>query len=157
MSGISARLVIIGTGPLESDLKELAMSLGIRNRVSFLGRIEESELINYYAACTLLALPSVSQTECYGLVQAEAMMSGKAVVNTNLPTGVPWISLHEQTGLTVPPGDVEALRDAINRLLSNQTWREDLGNAAKIRAQQHFTLPAHCQAMENLYASLLAK
>lgn len=157
MSGINARLVIIGTGPLENNLKELALNLGILDRVCFLGRIEETELINHYAACTLLALPSVGTTECYGLVQAEAMMCGKPVVNTNLPTGVPWVSLHELTGLTVEPGDVEALRGAINRLLSNQSWREELGKAAKIRAHQHFTLSAQCQSLESLYENLLEK
>jgi glycosyltransferase involved in cell wall biosynthesis len=88
----------------------------------------------------LFALPSVARSEAFCIVQIEAMEAGVPVVNTSLDSGVPYVSLHEQTGLTLPPGDSGALPTALNRLLDDSDMRRSFGSAARQRARQEFAL-----------------
>jgi glycosyltransferase involved in cell wall biosynthesis len=75
------RLVIAGDGALRARLEQLAADLGIGNRVSFLGRIPDAELIAWYQACDLFVLPSAAM-EGFGMVTVEAMACGAPVVGT---------------------------------------------------------------------------
>lgn len=135
---VDTRLWIVGTGPLENELKALALSLGIGDRVTFWGRLEDEAVVDLMSACSVLALPSISRAEGFGLVQIEAMACGKPVLNTSLETGVPWVSQDGMTGLTVPPADAEALRRALIRLLGDREWRHGLGEAGRRRAKAEF-------------------
>jgi len=83
------------------------------------------------------------------------MAAGLPVVNTKLDSGVPFVSLHEQTGLTVPPCDSEALAVAINRLLNNPDLRRSLGEAARQRARQEFSLDVMTSRTLALYQSVI--
>lgn len=157
MRSIDAQLVIVGEGPLENELKALANDLGIAQRVHFTGRLSDSVLTSMYKASDVFVLPSTQRTECFGLVQIEAMLSGVPVINTSLPTGVPWVSQHEVTGLTVKPGDVDELAGAIARLLANEKQRTEYGSSARIRALENFTLSHQVRATSELYANLLAR
>lgn len=156
MKKLDAKLVIVGEGPLEAELKHLADSLGIAGKIHFSGRIPDTALAHLYKACDVFVLPSTQRTECYGLVQVEAMLSSVPVINTALPTGVPWISQDLLTGLTVPPGDVEELVKAISKLLEDHELRKKLGQAGRKRALENFTLRQQIAATTQLYASLLS-
>jgi rhamnosyl/mannosyltransferase len=157
MKKIDANLVIVGEGPLEGELKHLAENLGLGGKVHFVGRVSDVELAHFYRACDVFVLPSTQKTECYGLVQVEAMLSGVPVVNTSLPTGVPWISQDQYTGLTVPPGDVDELIRAISRLLSDRALRIALGQAGQKRALENFTLRQQIAATSQLYTNILSR
>lgn len=135
-------LFIAGTGAEEQDLRALAHTLRIAHRVHFLGRRMDAELRAAYADCDLFVLPSVANSEAFGIVQLEAMASGKPVINTALPTGVPQVSIHGETGLTVPPGDVEALANAIELLLRDEALCHRYGEAARQRVKAYFSLQA---------------
>ena len=88
--------------------------------------------------CDFLVLPSVANSEAFGLVQLEAMVYGKPVINTSLPTGVPHVSLDGETGLTVPPESETALAKAMQTLISDADLRSRYGAAAKKRVETVF-------------------
>lgn len=155
MKNINANLVLVGEGPLRGELEQLVADLGMKNRVRFLGRVSDEKLASLYKASSIFVLPSTLSTECFGLVQVEAMLAGKPVVNTSLPTGVPWVSVHGETGLTVPPGDEKCLSEAIEKLISNSVLREKLGQQALLRAQSLFTLEQHVKAVSDVYQEFL--
>ncbi|CAN5675026.1 glycosyltransferase [soil metagenome] len=155
MKSVKGQLMLVGEGPLRSELESLAKELGIADRVHFAGRVSDQDLAYAYKKSSIFVLPSTLPTECFGLVQVEAMLSGKPVINTNLPTGVPWVSIHNETGMTVPPNDVSALSEAITGLLDNNQLRQKLGKQARERAQSMFTLKRHVSAVSDLYGELL--
>jgi rhamnosyl/mannosyltransferase len=84
------------------------------------------------------------------------MAAGLPVVNTSLDSGVPFVSLHEQTGLTVPPANSKALAAAINRLLDNDELRAAYGTAARKRARSEFSLDSMASRTSDLYDQVMA-
>ena len=136
----NAELFLAGTGVLEPELKQRAEALGIASRVHFLGRRMTPELRDMFADCDIFVLPSVANSEAFGIVQLEAMYYGKPVINTALPTGVPLVSIGGETGLTVPPSDAQALADAMETLLSDDALRAKYGAAARDRVLREFSL-----------------
>ncbi len=155
MQGIGARLLVVGTGYLDSRLRQQAEALGIEGQVEFLGELPSDELVAYLHASALLALPSVNRSESFGLVQIEAMACRKPVVSTNLPTGVPWVNQDGRTGLIVPPADPTALRAAILRLLDDADLRRQYGEAGRARVESEFTHEVHTRRMLKLYGEVL--
>lgn len=131
-------LFIAGAGELEYSLKHYAETHRIDNRVHFLGFLPDEKLRQAYADCDIFVLPSVAKSEAFGIVQLEAMVYGKPVINTNLPSGAPCVSLDGQTGITVPPSDAEALAEAINKLAADRRLREMYGNNAAERVKLCF-------------------
>jgi glycosyltransferase involved in cell wall biosynthesis len=127
LAEVKATALLVGLGPCLSDLKGLATQLGIEDRTYFLGEVSQFELIALYHSCDIFVLPSVSQQETFGFVQLEAMACGKPVVSTDLPSGVPWVNRHRETGFVVPPQDVPALRAALERLVADPELRRQMG------------------------------
>ena len=154
MEGVDAKFLIIGEGYLKENLQKLVGKLKIENKVFFLGRVTDDELLAYYYACDVFVLPSIAKTEAFGLVQLEAMACGKPVINTNLPTGVPYVSQNEPTGLTVPPKDSKALTKAINILLNNENLRKKYGENGRKRIEKHFTKEMMIERVFNIYKKL---
>ncbi|MGN0592388.1 MAG: glycosyltransferase [Ruminococcus sp.] len=142
-------LFLVGTGALEASLKEQAEQLP--QKVHFLGTLPDDALKAAFADCDLFVLPSVANSEAFGIVQLEAMVYGKPVINTALPTGVPYVSLHEKTGMTVPPEDAAALAQAIQTLADNPALRQQYGEAAARRVRQNFS---EADVLEKIYQAL---
>ena len=154
MRDVNGRLLIVGDGPLREKLQSLASSLGLSDKIVLVGELQNLDVVPFYHAADVFALASVARSEAFGIVQIEAMAAGLPVVNTSLDSGVPFVSLHEQTGLTVPPGNPEALSSAINRLLDNDELRRSLGVAARIRAHQEFALATMASRTVDLYRAV---
>ena len=151
MAGTPARLVVAGNGPQAAELRQLAGALDVAGRVTFLGQVPDSDLVALYHACDVLALPSVTRAEAFGMVQIEAMACGKPVVSTNLPSGVPWVNQHGESGLVVPPGDADALARALTTLVSDAALRQRLGAGAHRRVQAEFTVRRMAERTVALY------
>lgn len=149
-----AHLVVLGSGPLQASLEQLAEPC--RDRITFIPLLRDPDLAAMYKACDLFVLPSVENSEAFGIVQLEAMVTGKPVVSSDLETGVTYINQHEQTGLVVPRRNVDALADAINTLLADDDLRHRYGKYARERVLREFTLDAMLNRTLGLYKSLLA-
>ena len=157
MENMKARLWIVGTGPLEASLKRLAMEKGIADRVLFLGHVPDEDLIAYYHACDVFALPSITNQEMFGLVQLEAMACGKPVVSTDLPTGVPWVNQHGKTGYCVAPGNPKELTSALQHLMSSSELRSEMGAAGRARVEQQFSSATMAEGMLQVYQEVLSQ
>lgn len=138
MKGIDAILLIVGGGVLEKEIKGKVQVAGLEKNILFIKNLSDQELKWCYQHANIFVLPSVEKTEAFGLVQLEAMLFGVPVINTSLSTGVPSVSLHNETGLTVPPRDSVALRDAIQKLLSDESLARTMGESGKKRAEEVF-------------------
>ncbi len=151
---VDASLVIIGTGPLEQELKDRARHLGIEQKVKFCGNVVD--LQKYYASSDVFVLPSISRAEAFGVVQMEAMAAGLPVVNTDLDSGVPEVSVDGVTGFTVPPRDASALAAAINRILNDADLRAKLGGAGQARVRECFSLETMVENTNRIYREVLS-
>jgi glycosyltransferase involved in cell wall biosynthesis len=155
MVDVRGKLLLIGGGPLRTQLEQLAGQLGVADKVIFAGEIQNAQVAPCYHAADVFALPSVARSEAFGIVQIEAMAAGLPVVNTSLDSGVPFVSLHEKTGLTVRPGDAKALAGAINRLLDDPGLRKAFGSAGVQRAQREFSVQSMAARTLDMYHAVL--
>jgi rhamnosyl/mannosyltransferase len=146
-----AELVVIGDGPLRSDLERLARELGVAERVHLIGELQNAEVPPYYFASDLYLLPSIARSEAFGIVQIEAMACGLPVINTDLPSGVPYVSRHGESGLTVPPSDAGALAHAIGELLASPSTRQRMAEAGRARVERDFSKEVLARQILELY------
>ncbi|MBR1592239.1 MAG: glycosyltransferase [Ruminococcus sp.] len=135
----NCELFISGTGVLESKLKEMTKKYNIGDIVHFLGFLPDEQLKQAYADCDIFVLPSSAKSEAFGIVQLEAMVYGKPVINTRLDSGVPYVSIHGRTGFTVAPSNPAQLAKAIDILAKNKKLREKFGKNAAMRVKNNFS------------------
>jgi 1,2-diacylglycerol 3-alpha-glucosyltransferase len=145
-----ARLVIVGQGPAEEALKEIARKLGIAPWVRFAGYRPHGEMADVYAAADLFLF--ASQTESQGLVTVEAMAAGRPVVAVRGP-GTLDVLAGEQGGLLCPP-DAAAFAAQVLRLLHDPLLYAQKVREARQRAEGYSSM-AMGRRMLALYESLL--
>lgn len=130
-------LSIAGGGPLEATLRERAAQPDLAGRVTFVGHLSGERLAEHVRSLDVLAVPSLPRpgwVEQFGRVAVEALASGVPVVASDsgaLP------EVLQDAGLLVPPGDVEALRDALVRVGTHPEVRDELVVAGLLRAQDY--------------------
>jgi glycosyltransferase involved in cell wall biosynthesis len=117
-------LVVVGDGPLRDQVP------------GALGFVPHDELERRFERAAVVACPS--HREGFGVVCAEAMAHGRPVVAGNVG-GLRDLVVHEETGLLVEPGNVEALRGALRRLLADESLRRRFGDEGRARIAEHFT------------------
>lgn len=155
MCGLDATLLVVGDGELRGALAARIAALGLGDRVVLVGEAEDVR--PYFAACDVFVLPSTHRSEAFGIVQLEAMAAGKPVVSTRLGNGVDWVNAHELTGLTVPPGDVAALREAIGRLIASPALCTRFGENGRRRVEQGFTADVAAESVLAVYGELVRR
>ncbi|HLH76662.1 MAG TPA: glycosyltransferase [Candidatus Binataceae bacterium] len=157
MRQVNATLLIVGDGPLRPALQRQVVEAGLSRRVFFIGELDRRQITPYYHACEVFALASVARSEAFAIVQLEAMAAERPVVNTALATGVPFVSPHGVSGLTVAPRDAGALAGAINRLLADPAARARCGRAGAQRVAQLFSRERMVAQTLSLYDELLGE
>lgn len=136
-----AVLLIMGDGKYREVLEEQIKNGNLQDKVVLLGEIKDKTLKNeIFSACDIFLLPSIQRTESFAIVQLEAMRHGKPVINTNLGTGVNYVSVDRETGLTVEPKNVKQLTNAINEMLNNDELRLQCGRNARKRVEEFFDI-----------------
>ncbi|MFY9413268.1 MAG: glycosyltransferase [Tepidanaerobacteraceae bacterium] len=148
----SARLVIVGDGPLEESLKEMCARLGITDNVAFMGYRPDVESLE--ADFDVFVLPSIS--EGLGLALLEAMALGKPAVATETG-GIPEVIKHEANGMLVPPGNDKYLAEAIIKVLSDKELAKSLGLAAQKTVFERFSSRTMIEKVEKLYMEILRR
>lgn len=143
MAAVDGTAVIVGEGPEHARLSARIRALGLGGRVLLAGRQPRSRVKALLHAARVFAFPSVSPAEAFGIAQIEAMACGLPVVNTALPTAVPWVARDGQEAVTVPPADAGALAVALSALLDDPERAAALGAAAKARVRAEFTEAAY--------------
>jgi glycosyltransferase involved in cell wall biosynthesis len=148
----SVHYVIVGSdeGDYADRLKELAHELKIADRVHIVGFRDPVQ--PYLASFDLYVHPALM--EGFGIAVVEAMAMGKAVVATTTG-GLPEVVAQGETGLLVPPGDVESLAATVVSLLEDKVRCEQMGRNGRARAQEQFGLEASVLRVEQLYGGVL--
>ncbi|NES80686.1 MAG: glycosyltransferase family 1 protein [Moorea sp. SIO2B7] len=152
--------LIIGGGsrPGRSDgierkrIESIVRELGISEKTHFPGRIEDDDLPLYYAAADVCVVPS--HYEPFGLVAIEAMACGTPVIASDVG-GLQFTVVDEETGLLAPPQNVEGFAIAIDRILSNSQWRDQLGINARKRVEEKFSWNGVASQLGELYNKLI--
>ena len=144
------RFVIAGEGSLRQELEQQVNSLGIKNRIEFLGY--RKDIVNLLQEIDLLVLPSLY--EGLPLVVLEAGAMGKPVIATNVD-GSPEVIINKETGLIIPPEDSTALKDALELFLKDRRLPQELGENAIMHIAENFSHKKQIAETESLYLKLM--
>lgn len=146
----SIPFVIVGDGELSSDVR-LRVDKSKKN-ITLIDRfVNEDEKKYLLKNSKFMVFPSIYPSEAFGILQLEAMVYGKPVINTYLPTGVPWVSVHNKSGLTVQPSDAEDLAKNIRMLYENTELYKELCIGARERVLGNFTSEKVNKKLYELY------
>lgn len=132
------RLVVAGDGDLRPGYEARAAQLGLGGRVDFLGSVLDADLAEVYRAGDVVAFPSVSRAEAFGLVALEAAACGRPVVASDLP-GVRVVVRAGDTGLLTTPGDADALAHGLRAVLADRERADEMGRRARARVERDLT------------------
>jgi len=152
--------LIIGGGsrPGQSDgierdrIEGIVEELGMSEFTHFPGRLSPEVLPNYFGAADVCVVPS--HYEPFGLVAIEAMACGTPVIASDVG-GLQFTVKTEETGLLVPPKNVEAFANAIDRVLLNPDWQQQLGQAARRHIEEKFSWDGVASQLSDLYLQLM--
>lgn len=147
---IDVRVVIVGSGSEKARYEAQAKALGVAERVIFAGSVPFEQLPDVYRAADIHVLPSIDRSEAWGLVTIEAAASGIPSIVSNLP-GVRTVIIPGETGLLVFPGDVDSLREAIQKLVHDVPLRKQMGQRARQRAQERYDDRHLLQRLREIY------
>lgn len=147
-----AELLLAGEGSSQAPLHALAAQLELGESVRWLGWLQGSELQARFARARFQVVPSLWE-EPYGMVACEAAALGlPALVSSS--GGLREIVVPGETGLWVPPGAVHELAEAMLGLWESPSWAEELGQKARLRAEQEFCLERSLRDLLSCYQRL---
>ena len=150
------QIIIGGKGPLMESLTNLIAELGVQDRVTLLGFVEDEDIPDYFEVCDMFCLSSIWKTEAFAIVQIEAMSCGKPIVCTHIPaSGVSWVNQNEVSGLVVEAEDEVALANAIKRISTDANLQKKLSEGSKNRYEEYFTRKKMTEKCLDIYKDVL--
>ncbi len=149
-------IVIVGAGPVESNLKLQAERLKLRD-VHFLGSLPDEDKVVLLDLSYATIFPSHLRSEAFGLSLVEAAMFGKPMISCEIGTGTSYVNLNGETGLVVNPNSSEELAKAMTTLWVTAELTARFGNAALLRYENNFRMAKMCRSYANIYQALASK
>jgi glycosyltransferase involved in cell wall biosynthesis len=148
--GIEVELTLVGDGPLRGWIEGEISRLGLGDQVLLTGEVSAEEVNDYLLTADIFCLPSFSE----GLPVAimEAMAIGVPVVSTYI-AGIPELAIDGKTALTVPAGNVEALTEALNRMITDDAFRKEAVRAAHTEVVQRHDRERNADHLASMLAA----
>ncbi len=146
------RLTMAGAGPSTTEIHELVCELGLDDQVEFSGLLDQAGVYRLLAESHIMVMPS--RRDAFGVAALEASLCGRPVIATTVG-GVPEVVVDGETGLLVPPDDVEALSAAILKLANDKGLREKMGAAGRLFVERNYTWERSLDQMSALYERII--
>lgn len=145
-------ILIIGKGEKKIEKMINSYAKKYKNIVFYNEFLSEEKKRDFIKNCYCFLFPSIYNSEAFGITQIEALSYGKPIINTNLNTGVPWVSVNELTGYTAEPNNVHSLLESIVKMdkLSIDKYKLFCNNA-KLRHQELFDNKVVKKKLLNLF------
>ena len=153
-SCMNVRFVIVGDGPIRTQLEKLAVSLGVIDSIEFRGQISHQEMPQLLGQCDVFVTTSPSDGNNISL--NEAMACGVFPVATNIPANCAWIE-HRRNGLLFPCRDVDQLAEMIIEAIQHPEWRQAAMDMNWQIIQKQASWSISMMEMERHYLRLLKK
>jgi glycosyltransferase involved in cell wall biosynthesis len=145
-------VVVAGKGSLP-EAEQSTLPPGVH----LLGPVSDDDKAVLLQLCEAFVFPSHLRSEAFGVALLEAAFAGKPMISCEIGTGTSFVNLNEETGLVVPPADVDALASAMRRLWDDEALRAQLGEGATRRAHAMFRAETMAAAYCDLYRSLASR
>lgn len=145
------RLVLAGTGSLDSDLRLQARAMDLDQRIDFIGRVAHEKVPALLQEIDIAAMPSLV-SESFGVAAIEASACEIPVVASNVG-GVPEAVIHGKTGILVQPNDAKALADALLLLARNDELRQTLGRGGRKFVLEQYQWEENAQRMIDVFSN----
>jgi rhamnosyl/mannosyltransferase len=155
-AGTDMRMVIVGAGPMETELQPRMLNPELAN-VHMLGHLPEEDKVALLKLCRALVFPSHLRSEAFGFSLLEAAMYGKPMISSEIGTGTSFINAHNETGLVISPHDTGVLREAMQTLYNDRELAERMGRQARQRYLELFAADKMSAAYLDLYRQLLSE
>lgn len=149
------KLMMVGGGPQEEEMKKKIADLGLQNNVIMTGRIPHDKLVKSGIFGAADVFVTTSKTETQGITLLEAMANGLPCVGVN-ERGVTEVITHQKSGLLVPADKRKKFAEAVHRLLEDENFYKKLSNGAVKEARKH-EISHVLDKWEKLYNSLIKK
>lgn len=141
------KFLIIGDGPLKETIKSKVKSLGLEEDVLFLGWCKDT--VSIYNSLDIVVSSSTLK-EAFGTVNLEAMACEKPVIATGVDA-YREVVIDKKNGFIIPPGNPQALAEAILKLLKNAELAKEMGRASRKRVEELFDIKDKISEIESLY------
>ena len=142
-------VVIVGSGPIEAELKRYTEKMNM-SWVFFLGQISEEDKVALLTLAYSIIFPSSLRSEAFGVSLLEGAMYSKPLISTEIGTGTSYINIHQQTGLVIKPGCPGSISLALDFMWMHPDEAEQMGVESNKRYQQFFM----ADKMANKYCAL---
>ena len=146
------KLLIVGDGSLRRELEELVENLDIKNLVYFTGRISYDKISKYHNMVDIAVYPS--ESESFGVAVIEAGACEKPVIVSNVG-GLPEVVENGKTGFVVKYGDINAIVNALERLILDKQLRKNMGKNARKRIMKLYDWKNSVKLMLKIYENLV--
>src|SRR5881296_889721 len=152
--GVEFRCTVIGDGSCRDELEAMRARLGLARVVEFAGAAEQAEVLAWWQRATIAALTSTSEGMPVSLMEAAAC--GVPAVATAVGR-IPELIEDGVTGFLTTPGDAEGLAGGLERLLRDPALVARFGAAARLRAEEHFSLPRQVDRLLSVWRGLVGE